>query len=329
MRRPGAAPRLRVAADDTEILRHRDIAELTAAERAHLAELIAASLRAPDAATTYATHGATTFAAEVLAGPGSAEQLSRAPADVVLNGIVGFAGLAATVGALQAGNRVALANKESLVAGGAWVMDLAAGNRIIPVDSEHSAIWQCLVGEPMAAIQALIIEAVSVEAVGAGERLPALLGSRPGARVADDRDAAVAQRDARQLGDRRGRLPEADVDAVARQRIDGCPRGLAPERVEGDVEAAAGGFGEALAQRGCIRSVTKLHGRVRPELARPLQPLGVASGGHHACRAHYLRQLHRDGLIFNSVFTAFTPSTLRATWITFALSARDFTVPLR
>ncbi|HKH37078.1 MAG TPA: 1-deoxy-D-xylulose-5-phosphate reductoisomerase, partial [Rubrobacter sp.] len=73
------------------------------------------------------------LAAEVLAGPSSAEQLSRVPSDVVLNGIVGFAGLAATVGALQAGNRVALANKESLVAGGAWVMDLATSNRIIPV----------------------------------------------------------------------------------------------------------------------------------------------------------------------------------------------------
>ena len=86
------------------------------------------------------------LAAEVLAGPGSAEQLSRASSDVVLNGIVGFAGLAATVGALQAGNRVALANKESLVAGGEWVMDLAASNSIIPVDSEHSAIFQCLEG---------------------------------------------------------------------------------------------------------------------------------------------------------------------------------------
>jgi 1-deoxy-D-xylulose-5-phosphate reductoisomerase len=83
---------------------------------------------------------------EVLAGPGSAEHLARQPVDVVLNGIVGFAGLAATVGALEAGNRLALANKESLVAGGEWVMSLAASNRIIPVDSEHSAIFQCLEG---------------------------------------------------------------------------------------------------------------------------------------------------------------------------------------
>jgi 1-deoxy-D-xylulose-5-phosphate reductoisomerase len=86
------------------------------------------------------------FGCELLAGPGASEQLAREPVDVVLNGIVGFAGLAATVGALEAGNRLALANKESLVAGGEWVMSLAGSNRIIPVDSEHSAIFQCLEG---------------------------------------------------------------------------------------------------------------------------------------------------------------------------------------
>ena len=86
------------------------------------------------------------FGCELLAGPGAAEHLAREPVDVVLNGIVGFAGLAATVGALEAGNRLALANKESLVAGGEWVMSLAGSNGIIPVDSEHSAIFQCLEG---------------------------------------------------------------------------------------------------------------------------------------------------------------------------------------
>ena len=86
------------------------------------------------------------FDCEVLAGTGSAERLGATPVDVVLNAIVGFAGLAATVAALEAGNRVALANKESLVVGGEWVMDLAADNPIIPVDSEHSAILQCLEG---------------------------------------------------------------------------------------------------------------------------------------------------------------------------------------
>jgi 1-deoxy-D-xylulose-5-phosphate reductoisomerase len=83
---------------------------------------------------------------EVLVGPGSAERLAAAPADVVLNGIVGFAGLAATVAALEARNLLALANKESLVVGGGWIMGLANDNPIIPVDSEHSAIFQCLEG---------------------------------------------------------------------------------------------------------------------------------------------------------------------------------------
>jgi 1-deoxy-D-xylulose-5-phosphate reductoisomerase len=85
--------------------------------------------------------------AELLTGPGSARELAKAPTDMVLNGIVGFAGLAATVAALESGHRVALANKESLVVGGEWVMNLTKNNRIIPVDSEHSAIFQCLQGK--------------------------------------------------------------------------------------------------------------------------------------------------------------------------------------
>ena len=97
--------------------------------------------------------------AELLSGPGSSEALSRTPSDVVLNGIVGFAGLAATVGALEAGNQVALANKESLVAGGDWVMDLADGNPIIPVDSEHSAIFQCLQGRRESEVREILLTA--------------------------------------------------------------------------------------------------------------------------------------------------------------------------
>ena len=96
---------------------------------------------------------------ELLVGPGSAERLAATPADVVLNGIVGFAGLAATVGALEAGNRVALANKESLVAGGEWVMSLAGGSRIIPVDSEHSAILQCLEGSNEEEVRGILLTA--------------------------------------------------------------------------------------------------------------------------------------------------------------------------
>jgi 1-deoxy-D-xylulose-5-phosphate reductoisomerase len=98
-------------------------------------------------------------AAEALAGPGSAAQLAAEPTGVVLNGIVGFAGLAATVGALEAGNRVALANKESLVAGGDWVMGLAGDNRLIPVDSEHSAIFQCLEGRAADEVSGILVTA--------------------------------------------------------------------------------------------------------------------------------------------------------------------------
>ncbi|MFZ0012636.1 MAG: 1-deoxy-D-xylulose-5-phosphate reductoisomerase [Acidimicrobiia bacterium] len=79
----------------------------------------------------------------------------------VVNGIVGSAGLRATVAALEAGNRVALANKESLVAGGDVVKRALAdhGGELLPVDSEHSALYQCLVGESMETVAKLILTA--------------------------------------------------------------------------------------------------------------------------------------------------------------------------
>jgi len=87
---------------------------------------------------------------EVLAGPGAAEMLARdTECDMVLNALVGSAGLAPTLAALQAGKTLALANKESLVIGGELVLDLIKGEpeRLIPVDSEHAALAQCLRGE--------------------------------------------------------------------------------------------------------------------------------------------------------------------------------------
>ncbi|MEW6636496.1 MAG: 1-deoxy-D-xylulose-5-phosphate reductoisomerase [Actinomycetota bacterium] len=92
-------------------------------------------------------------------GPGAAAELALVPADIVLNGIVGFAGLAATVAALESENRLALANKESLVVGGEWVMDLARGNEILPVDSEHSAIFQCLEGHRKGEVSGVLLTA--------------------------------------------------------------------------------------------------------------------------------------------------------------------------
>ena len=96
---------------------------------------------------------------EVIAGAGAARELASVSADVVMNGVVGFAGLAATVAALEAENTVALANKESLVAGGKWVVDLAEPGQIVPVDSEHSAIFQCLEGRRSDEIEALLLTA--------------------------------------------------------------------------------------------------------------------------------------------------------------------------
>jgi 1-deoxy-D-xylulose-5-phosphate reductoisomerase len=84
---------------------------------------------------------------QVLSGPQGLEQVVRMPeVDVVLAAIVGSAGLRSTWSALDAGKRVALANKETLVMGGPLVMRLAAerGGQIIPVDSEHSAVFQAL-----------------------------------------------------------------------------------------------------------------------------------------------------------------------------------------
>jgi 1-deoxy-D-xylulose 5-phosphate reductoisomerase len=98
----------------------------------------------------------------VRAGADAAARLVReVEADVVLNAIVGFAGLEATMATLSQGTPLALANKESLVSGGRVVSDLAAdrGTPIIPVDSEHSALFQLLAGERRGAVRSLVLTA--------------------------------------------------------------------------------------------------------------------------------------------------------------------------
>ncbi len=81
--------------------------------------------------------------------------------DLVLNSLVGFAGFIPTFSALKVGKRVALANKESLVVGGKLITDLIKKENaeLIPVDSEHSAMLQCIVGEPKNRIEKIIITA--------------------------------------------------------------------------------------------------------------------------------------------------------------------------
>lgn len=90
----------------------------------------------------------------------AALEVAATPGTVVVNGIVGAAGLRATIAGLEAGNRLALANKESLVAGGPVVKAaLAHGGELIPVDSEHSALYQCLIGESPEEVAKLILTA--------------------------------------------------------------------------------------------------------------------------------------------------------------------------
>lgn len=96
----------------------------------------------------------------VLSGPGAVTELVRTTeADVVLNALVGSLGLEPTLAALESGARLALANKESLVAGGPLVTAAAAPGQIVPVDSEHSALAQCLRGGRADEVDRLVLTA--------------------------------------------------------------------------------------------------------------------------------------------------------------------------
>ncbi|MFC9896128.1 1-deoxy-D-xylulose-5-phosphate reductoisomerase [Nocardia sp. NPDC127579] len=95
-----------------------------------------------------------------LGGPGAVTELvRRTEADVVLNALVGSLGLEPTLATLESGTRLALANKESLVAGGSLVTRAAAPGQIVPVDSEHSALAQCLRGGRAEEVDRLVLTA--------------------------------------------------------------------------------------------------------------------------------------------------------------------------
>src|SRR4051794_2715227 len=93
-----------------------------------------------------------------LGAEASVEAATR-PCDVVLNGITGAVGLMPTLAALEAGRTLALANKESLIIGGPLVLDRAAPGQIVPVDSEHSAVAQCLRGGAPEEVRRLVLTA--------------------------------------------------------------------------------------------------------------------------------------------------------------------------
>ena len=95
---------------------------------------------------------------KVIEGDNSSIEIAAIPCDIVLNGITGSIGLGPTLSALSVGNKVALANKESLVAGGDLVMKYGR-DKLIPVDSEHSAIYQALLAGKISDVKKLILTA--------------------------------------------------------------------------------------------------------------------------------------------------------------------------
>lgn len=96
---------------------------------------------------------------KIVAGPEAATRVAAHPADVVVNGMTGSVGLQPTLAALAAGSVLALANKESLIAGGPLVKAAAAPGQIVPVDSEHSALAQCLLAGQRAEVRRLVLTA--------------------------------------------------------------------------------------------------------------------------------------------------------------------------
>ncbi|MBF6089621.1 1-deoxy-D-xylulose-5-phosphate reductoisomerase [Nocardia cyriacigeorgica] len=131
------------------------------AARGGNADLLAAQMAATGTTNVaVADSGAAQRLGVELGGPGAVSELvRRTEADVVLNALVGSLGLEPTLATLQSGARLALANKESLVAGGSLVTRAAAPGQIVPVDSEHSALAQCLRGGRAEEVDRLILTA--------------------------------------------------------------------------------------------------------------------------------------------------------------------------
>ncbi|MEO8850778.1 MAG: 1-deoxy-D-xylulose-5-phosphate reductoisomerase, partial [Allobranchiibius sp.] len=103
--------------------------------------------------------GRTSYDPRIVVGDDAAVEASQCGADVVLNGITGSIGLRPTLAALRAGSILALANKESLIVGGEMVKALAAPGQLVPVDSEHSAIAQCLSAGTHDEVRRLVVTA--------------------------------------------------------------------------------------------------------------------------------------------------------------------------
>ncbi|GGS45510.1 1-deoxy-D-xylulose 5-phosphate reductoisomerase [Planobispora rosea] len=138
-----------------------DLLARQAAEFRPEAVAVADPAAVPELKEALAARGVT---AKVLAGPEGVAEAAAWPCDIVLNGVTGALGLTSTLAALEAGRTLALANKESLIVGGPLVKRLARPGRLIPVDSEHSALAQCLwaagpAGPDASAVRKLVVTA--------------------------------------------------------------------------------------------------------------------------------------------------------------------------
>jgi 1-deoxy-D-xylulose-5-phosphate reductoisomerase len=124
-------------------------------------EVIAGHPQLELVAASSGTHPVEGLAPFTQVGGDPVELLERSEPDVVLNAIVGFAGVTATLWALERGVDLALANKESLVAAGELALAAQArgGGRLLPVDSEHSAVFQCLEGRDRATVHSIVLTA--------------------------------------------------------------------------------------------------------------------------------------------------------------------------
>ena len=146
-----------------QVLAHAETVEVVAVGRATALEDVTLALYAEAERRGY--RAGQWRLPRLLAGPDAMTEIAAAPSDILVNGMPGSAGLAPTLAALRAGRRVALANKESLVAGGPLVRALLAelgttmAERVVPVDSEHSALAQCLRGGRAGEVRRLVLTA--------------------------------------------------------------------------------------------------------------------------------------------------------------------------
>ncbi|MDR3033024.1 MAG: 1-deoxy-D-xylulose-5-phosphate reductoisomerase, partial [Kitasatospora sp.] len=135
-------------------------ADVVAVADESAAEPVMLALRAAaDKAAADGSGGGGRRLPEVLAGPDAMTEIAAWPCDTVLNAVTGAAGLPVTLASLDAGRTLALANKESLIIGGPLVSGRAKPGQIVPVDSEHSALAQCLRGGRADEVRRLVVTA--------------------------------------------------------------------------------------------------------------------------------------------------------------------------